>query len=40
MEGDIGRGGIMLPGSINSSAGFIEYYKNVRRPELIVTCGV
>jgi len=39
MEGDIGRGGIMLPGSINSVAGFIEYYKNLRRPELIVTYG-
>jgi predicted metal-dependent phosphoesterase TrpH len=40
MEGDIGRGGIMLPGSINSPADFIEYYKKVKRPELIVTYGV
>jgi hypothetical protein len=40
MEGDIGRGGIMLPDSINSEADFIEYYKNIRRPELIVTYGV
>ncbi len=37
MEGDIGRGGIMLPGGINSVRDFIDYYKDVRRPELIVT---
>jgi hypothetical protein len=40
MEGDIGRGGIMLPQSINSESDFIEYYKNIKRPELIVTYGV
>jgi predicted metal-dependent phosphoesterase TrpH len=40
MEGDVGRGGIMLPQSINSESDFIEYYKNIKRPELIVTYGV
>lgn len=40
MQGDIGRGGIMLPGGINDVRGFIDYYKEVRRPELIVTYGV
>jgi len=37
---DIGRCGIMLPGSINSPADFIAYYKKVRNPELIITYGV
>ena len=37
---DIGRCGIMLPGSIDSGADFIEYYKQVRTPELIITYGV
>lgn len=37
MEEDIGRGGIMLPGGINTVRDFIDYYKEVRRPELIVT---
>ena len=37
---DIGRCGIMLPGSIDSTADFIEYYKRVRTPELIITYGV
>lgn len=40
MQEDIGRGGIMLPESINTEADFIEYYKNIKRPELIVTYGV
>lgn len=40
MDGDIGRGGIMLPDGINSVRDFIDYYKEVRRPELIVTYGV
>ncbi len=40
MEEDIGRGGIMLPGGINTARDFIDYYKEVRRPELIVTYGV
>ncbi len=40
MKGDIGRGGIMLPEGIESPEGFIEYLKEVRTPELIVTYGV
>ncbi len=39
MEADIGRGGIMLPDSIESVRDFIEYMKEVRTPELVVTCG-
>lgn len=40
LEGDIGRSGIMLPGTINSTADFIDYYKKVRTPELIITYGI
>ncbi len=40
MQVDIGRCGIMLPENINSTKDFIEYYKEVRTPELIITCGV
>jgi hypothetical protein len=39
MEGDIGRGGIMLPDSVDSVQDFIDYMKEVRSPELIVTYG-
>ena len=39
MEGDIGRAGIMLPEDLGSVADFLEFYKRVRTPELIVTCG-
>ena len=39
MAGDIGRSGIMLPDSVESVRDFIEYMKEVRSPELIVTCG-
>ncbi len=39
MKEDIGRGGIMLPADINSVSDFINYYKEVRKPELIVTYG-
>jgi|AGTN01.2.fsa_nt_gi hypothetical protein len=39
MDGDIGRGGVMLPEGIESVQGFIEYMKEVKTPELIVTCG-
>jgi len=37
---DVGRCGIMLPGNINSTKDFIEYYKKVRTPELIITYGI
>jgi hypothetical protein len=37
---DIGRSGIMLPGSIDSTQDFIDYYRKVRMPELIITVGV
>ena len=40
MKGDIGRCGIMLPESINSTRDFIEYYKKVKVPELIITYGI
>lgn len=40
MQEDIGRGGIMLPEGINSVRDFIDYYREIRRPELIVTYGV
>ncbi len=40
MAGDIGRSGIMLPEDLGSVADFIEFYKKVRTPELIVTFGV
>jgi hypothetical protein len=36
---DIGRSGIMLPEDIGSVADFLAFYKEVRTPELIVTCG-
>ena len=36
---DIGRAGIMLPEDIGSVADFIEFYRKVRTPELIVTFG-
>jgi hypothetical protein len=39
MKGDIGRGGVMLPEGIDSVQDFIKYMKEVRTPELIVTCG-
>jgi predicted metal-dependent phosphoesterase TrpH len=38
--GDIGRAGIMLPETVDSVADFIAFYRDVRTPELIVTCGV
>jgi predicted metal-dependent phosphoesterase TrpH len=40
MKGDIGRSGIMLPGSINSTQDFIDYYNKVKTPELIITYGI
>lgn len=40
MIGDIGRGGIMLPESVQSVQDFIDYIKEVKAPELIVTYGV
>lgn len=40
VRSDIGRSGIMLPGSINSTQDFIDYYRQVRTPELIITYGV
>ncbi len=40
MRGDIGRGGIMLPDGVDCGRDFVEYMKEVRRPELIVTYGV
>lgn len=36
---DIGRAGIMLPEDLGSVADFIEFYRKVRTPELIVTFG-
>ncbi len=39
MKNDIGLSGIMLPEGIDDLNSFIRYYKEVRRPELIVTCG-
>jgi len=39
MEEDIGKSGIMLPEDIGNVKEFIAYYKQVRRPELIVTYG-
>ncbi len=39
MIGDIGRGGVMLPEGIESAQDFIEYMKEVKIPELIVTFG-
>lgn len=40
MDGDIGRGGIMLPDSVQNVQDFIAYMKEIRTPELIVTYGV
>jgi len=40
MSGDIGRAGIMVPETVDSVADFIEFYREIRTPELIVTCGV
>ena len=40
VKGDIGRSGIMLPKSINGTQDFIEYYKEVKTPELIITYGI
>jgi predicted metal-dependent phosphoesterase TrpH len=40
MAGDIGRAGIMAPGTMDSVADFIAFYRQVRTPELIITCGV
>ncbi len=40
MQGDIGRGGIMLPEYVESVESFIDYMKEVKAPELIVTYGV
>ena len=37
---DIGRCGIMLPEDIDSVEDFIAYYRKVRTPELIITCGI
>ncbi len=39
MAGDIGRSGIMLPEDLGSVPDFIDFYKRVRTPELIVTFG-
>ena len=39
MPDDIGRSGIMLPSDIHDVKDFIEYYRRVRTPELIVTYG-
>lgn len=39
MEEDIGQSGIMLPAGIETIDEFLSYYKQTRRPELIVTCG-
>ncbi len=36
---DIGRGGIMLPGDIESTMDLVQYYKENGSPELIVTFG-
>ncbi len=38
MSEDIGKSGIMLPGDVKDISSFINYYKQVRTPELIVTC--
>ncbi len=38
--GDIGKSGIMMPGSIDSTQEFVEYYKKVKAPELIITVGI
>lgn len=38
MSEDIGKSGIMLPGSVKDMTSFIDFYKEVRTPELIVTC--
>jgi len=40
MWDDIGRSGIMLPDTIYTVTDFLEYYKTVFTPELIVTYGV
>jgi hypothetical protein len=37
---DIGKSGIMLPGSVNAAQDFIAYYKKVKAPELIITAGI
>lgn len=39
MAEDIGKSGIMLPADTDSIEKFLSYYRQVRRPELIVTCG-
>lgn len=39
MHEDIGLSGIMIPKDIDDVSSFIRYYKQVRTPELIVTCG-
>ena len=38
-EEDAGRGGIMLPGDIETPADLVQYYKENGSPELIVTFG-
>lgn len=38
MNEDIGKSGIMLPGRVKDVSSFIDYYNEVRTPELIVTC--
>ncbi len=40
MSEDIGKSGIMLPADVDGLPSFISYYKEVRIPELIVSCGV
>jgi hypothetical protein len=40
MANDIGRAGIMVPETVDSVADFIAFYREVRTPELIITCGV
>jgi len=37
---DIGRSGLMLPDSINSTQDFIDYYRETEAIELIITYGV
>jgi predicted metal-dependent phosphoesterase TrpH len=40
MANDIGRAGIMVPEMVDSVEDFIAFYREVRTPELIITCGV
>lgn len=36
---DVGRSGVMMPESVDSEKGFVEYYRQNGSPELIIICS-